>query len=322
MGRLAWRKPGDGPFSLVTMQPKQRILITGGTGSLGTALVRRWYDKHYLTVLSRDPHKQTRLTAEFPKVRFVLADICNAGEVYKACEGQDILVHCAALKDVGTGEYYPSEFIRVNVTGSQTVAEAWRETHKARPNKALLISTDKACASINLYGKTKATAESVFRKYDYSVVRYGNVMGSNGSFLPLWRDAITQGKPIKVRTPEPTRFFLKMDDAIALIEDALDLIEHSGENGIFVPHNLKAFSIADVARALNHPVEMVSLLPYEKQHESLVAEGEDVVMETELLARIRPGWNQNWRLFKSDVAQRMTGEEVLEVLGWNIITNR
>lgn len=292
-----------------------RILITGGAGSLGTALCRHWYSKHDLTVLSRDPHKQARLTAEMPGIRFILADICNEGEVRRACEGQDVLVHAAALKDVGTGEFHPSEFIRVNVLGSETVVQQWHTTHPANSGKVLLVSTDKAASPINAYGKSKGLAEAIFRKYDYSAIRYGNVIESVGSFIHKWKAAIAEGKPIRVREPEPTRFLLRMSEAIALIEDALDLID-KGSSGIFVPHSLKAFSVWQAAAALKVPVEYEPLLPYEKKHEQLVAEGEIPVWESELLSRIKPGWSYDYLGFRSDNVDRLTGREVLEVLGW------
>lgn len=310
------------------MNQKQRILITGGTGSLGTALVKRWYGQHELTVLSRDPHRQEAMEKQFPGMRFILADICNAGEVRRACIGQDVLVHAAALKQVSTGEFHPTEFARVNVQGTITVAEAWAQTYHewgnnfgdfapSLPRKALFISSDKACQSLNCYGSTKKQGEAVFRKYDYSAIRYGNVCESAGSFLHKWKAAITEGKPVKVREPEPTRFLLKMEDAIALIEDALNLIEQNG-NGIFVPHSLKAFSVWQAAAALKVPVEYEPLLPYEKRHEQLVAEGEIPVRESELLSRIKPGWSGDWLGFRSDKVARMTGQEVLEALEWQL----
>ena len=106
-----------------------RILITGGTGSLGTALVARWKENHELTILSRNPHNQATLKRLAPNVAFFLSDICDKGEVKGACEGQDWLVHTAALKQVDVGEFHPSEFFRVNTFGSKVVSEAWAETH-------------------------------------------------------------------------------------------------------------------------------------------------------------------------------------------------
>lgn len=298
-------------------ESQKNILITGGTGSLGKALVRYWYGKHNLTILSRDWHKQAAMTAEYPDNRYILADVCNYDEVERACEGQDILIHAAAAKDVGTGEYHPVEFARVNIQGSLTAATAWRRTHTVlQPGLALLISSDKATQAINAYGKSKGVAEAIFRKHDYSAIRYGNVIESAGSFVQRWQEAIARGESITVREPAPTRFILMMPDAIALIVDALRLAET--ENGIFVPHNLKAFSIRDVAIALGAGVKYESLLPYEKQHESLVAEGEKAIIESDLLARIRPGgWSGEYRRYQSNRAEMLSGEQVLEMLGWN-----
>lgn len=303
----------------------KRILITGGTGSLGTALVERWYNDNEITILSRDWHKQAQMTARFPNCRYVLTDICNYDDVYRACLGQDTLIHAAASKDVQTGEYHPIEFNRVNVQGSIVVATAWSRTHREPgpggfprlPRKALLISSDKAVSPINAYGQSKALATAVFRKHDYSIVRYGNVMGSNGSFIPKWRALIEAGQPITVRDPEPTRFYLKMSEAVDLIEDALRLIDAHG-NGIFVPHTLRAFSVWDVALMTGARLCHEPLLPYEKQHESLVAPGEILNVVSPLLGRIAPGWDGKESMYCSANAPRMTGEEVLEDLGWSV----
>jgi UDP-N-acetylglucosamine 4,6-dehydratase/5-epimerase len=297
------------------------ILITGGTGSLGSALARKWVGEgHRVTILSRDPMKQQQLASELPEAIFILADIRNYHEVKRACAGQDILIHAAALKQVSTGEYHPVEFSQVNVQGTITVANAWFDTHKTDEGKAVLVSTDKAVSALNGYGSDKKRAESVFRKFDYSVLRYGNVVESNGSFVHAWKRAISEAKPITLRTPEPTRFFLTLPQALALIEDTLKRIDRMG-NGIFVPHDLKAFSVWDVAKALQVKYITQPLLPYEKRHETLVAEGEGVEQVSDLLSRIRPYWPDNddfsfLAQFRSNTAPRMSGKEVLEVLGW------
>lgn len=307
------------------------ILITGGTGSLGSALARKWYaDGHNLTILSRNPHNQAKLTKELPNATFVLTDICNYGEVRRACTGQDVLIHAAAIKQVDVGEYHPIEFGRVNWQGSVTVANAWAETHRTyswdedgmqkplptMPRKALLISTDKAVCAINAYGKSKALAESSFRKFDYSVLRYGNVVESRGSFLNAWQACAEGGSPLTVRSPEPTRFFLRMEDAIALIEDALTVMDD--HNGIFVPRNLAAFSVWDVAVEFNQEMKYEPLLPYEKRDEWLVAVGEDAIPVSDLLCEIRP---TTWETgppgeFCSASAHRLEGWQVLKKLGW------
>lgn len=292
-----------------------RILITGGTGSLGSALVARWYHHHELTIISRDPHKQARMTALYPDVRYILADINNSGEMHRACLGQEVVIHAAALKDVQTGEFHPSEFARVNVQGTITIAEAWHKTHQDGIGRVLLVSSDKAVSSLNCYGATKKVGEAVFRKYDYSVVRYGNVIESNGSFIHKWKAAAGRGEAITVREPEPTRFYLSMGGAIDLIEDALRLI-HADQNGIFVPHELHSFSVWEAAAATGARIERVPLLPYEKVHESLLAEGETAEPVSELLSRIKPGWDSQHVRFRSNVAPRMSGEEVLKAAGW------
>ncbi len=298
-----------------------RILITGGTGSLGSYLARKWYaEGHIITILSRDPHKQEALDKELPNAVFCLSDITNKSKVERACIGQDIVIHAAALKQVNWGGYHPSEFTRVNVEGSIAVAEGWFNTHKRInfPGKALLISSDKAVQALNAYGSSKKMAEAVFRRSDYSVVRYGNVVESNGAFLKYWKKAIANNEFIILRQPEPTRFFLTLKDAMGLITDALRLIDD--HNGIFVPHSLKAFSIWDVAKAVDYDkVKYEPLLPYEKKDEILVADGECAVQVSPLLAEIRPGWDYDpgCRLYyHSDSAFRMTGKQVLDTIGW------
>jgi FlaA1/EpsC-like NDP-sugar epimerase len=301
------------------------ILITGGTGSLGSALSRKWYGQgHNITILSRDPHKQARLAVELPQARFVLCDICDRDAVRDACKGQDVLVHAAAQKLIHSGEMHPIETTRVNIAGSQNVSRAWAETHHephpvtlchpVLPRKALYISSDKAVSALNLYGATKRVPETIFQNYGFSSIRYGNVIGSQSSFIPIWFDRIEKGQPIAVRTPEPTRFALMMDEAIALVENALEMIPTG--NGLFVPHSLKAFSIWDVARALGAERQTEPLLPGEKQHEILLAEGEQEGERGRLVSRVEPGFDGDRAAFCSATAPRMTGEELLRMVEW------
>lgn len=299
------------------------ILITGGTGSLGSALSRKWCgDGHAVTVLSRDPYKQVKLAAELPQVRFVLCDVCDRDAVRDACAGQDILIHAAALKIVPLGERHPLEYLRVNVEGTQAVAWAWAETHGSPqpitglilPHKALFISSDKAVQSLNYYGHSKAIGEATFRHYGFSVIRYGNVVSSRGSFLHVWRGALERGGPLPVRSPEPTRFYLSMAGAVALVENALEMMDAG--DGVFVPHSLKAFSVWDVADALGAKKQFGPLLPGEKRHEVLLAEGEQEGTQGRLLSRIAPGFGGDRLAFCSATAPRMTGEEVLEAVKW------
>ena len=298
-----------------------KILITGGTGSLGSVLVKEWTEQsHELTVLSRNPHKQAALAKEFPNVRFILSDICNYSEVWRACVEQEWCIHTAALKQVDVGEYHPTEFSRVNIQGTITVAQAWNATHSDEyAKKMLFISSDKGCAPLNTYGATKKVGEAVFRKYGGSVVRYGNVVESAGSFYKIWRINADKHGIIQVRTPEPTRFLLTFKDAVVIIEDAVRLIE-AGDEGIYVPHNLKAFSLHEVARwfaeKYNCEIEYEELLPYEKISERLVAEGEIPVQVSSILSKIVPGWGKDISKFQSNRATQITAAKVAEILEW------
>lgn len=303
-------------------QQRLNILITGGTGSLGSALARHWYNTHNLTILSREIHKQEALKAELPNARFVLADICDYPKVWNACVGQDVLIHAGALKNVFQGEQNPGEYARVNIQGTEVVARAWQETAGTRqsdtgyrslnPRRAILIGTDKQVSPINAYGHSKALATCLFVSSGFSAVRYGNVMSSNGSFLPIWQKRIRDGLPLKVRLPAPTRFILSLTQAIALIEDAL--LQPQGY--IYVPHGLPAISIKDVAESLGATIEYEPLLPGEKQDEVLIAEREGAKQVSNLLAQVvmPEQGDMDRERFCSATARRMMGEEVLKCL--------
>lgn len=317
----------------------KRILITGGTGSLGQALVARWYKDNQLTILSRNPHRQSEVAERFglPADCFVLADICDYEAVKRACIGQDILIHAAALKVVSQGEANPEEYMRVNCLGTQTVVRAWEDTHftyhptkltPEYPRSALYINSDKSASPINVYGCGKKVAEAIFLRYGFSSLRYGNVVESQGSFIHKWQAQIAKGQKITLREPEPTRFFVSMTQAVDLVEDALFLMKHN-HNGIFVPYALRTFSVYDVARAL-YPIsthlsrleniaDFEPLQPGEKQHEILTSEGEYIKPVSEMLALVK---QDEYRRGNPDTLSsnhrflsRMTGKQVLEALG-------
>lgn len=305
-----------------------RILITGGTGSLGQALIGRWHKTHELTILSRNPHKQQMVQAKFglPPSAFILGDICDIDLMRRACYGQDILIHAAALKVVSQGEQFPDEYHRVNCIGSQVVAKAWADPHKStfwhlplprEPRRALYINSDKAIAPINHYGCTKRIGEVFFIERGFSSLRYGNVVASEGSFIHKWKDLLKKGRPIPVRYPIPTRFFLSFDSAINLIDQVL-VAMGKDLNGVFIPGGLKAFDVLSVAKALTNDMNICRsemLQPGEKQHEILLSQGE---MAHDLggdLYQVRPGWQKDNPAFSSETAPKMTGLEVLRALG-------
>lgn len=301
------------------------IVITGGTGSLGSYLTKRWgKEGHRITVISRDPHRQAELSKEVD-ADFVLTDICNYGELVRAFNNKDILIHAAALKQVDVGEYHPIEFSRVNISGTATVAQAWYDTHKTKKGRALFISSDKAVAALNTYGATKKVGEGIFRKFGYSVVRYGNVVESRGSFYYIWKKLIDNHSDITVRDPEPTRFFLTFEDAFDIISEALALMRTSSfsDGGIFVPNYLTAFSMWDAANTVSswYKVGVVHkpLLPYEKVHEILVSPGEYPKSTGTKLSVLIPGWEEsdNISAFCSRTASRIDASVVLRAIGFS-----
>src|SRR3990170_7333898 len=265
-----------------------KILITGGTGSLGSQLTQFYVNRGAdVTVFSRDPHKQIALKEKVPNARYVLGDICDFGGLRDVIEGQDVVIHTAALKQVHVGEKQVNEFIRININGSMNVAAACKD---ASVPFALLISTDKAVEALNLYGRTKAVAESIFTSYGYSVVRYGNVVTeSRGNFIEIWKKQFISSGKITLRVPDPTRFFLTMDNAIDLV---LDAIRVASMGHVFIPYSLSSFNISSIAEALNiNNYEYEPLISGEKQHEVLLSQHEQGEVVSDLLCKVWKGYN-------------------------------
>ena len=257
------------------------ILITGGTGSLGKSLV------HYLltetkarriAIFSRDELKQHDLRIHFkddPRLRWFLGDIRDLDRLKRAFHGVDFVIHAAALKQVDTGEYNPMEFIKTNVLGSQNVIDA---SIDAGVKRVVALSTDKASSPINLYGATKLTADKLFvaaNNYSYtygttfSVVRYGNVMGSRGSVIPFFKNLASQGKPLPITDLRMTRFWISIDDAVKFVIDSLEMMA-GGE--LYVPR-IPSMKIIDLAHAVSAEsiLEEIGMRPGEKLHEEMIS---------------------------------------------------
>jgi UDP-N-acetylglucosamine 4,6-dehydratase len=257
------------------------ILITGGTGSFGKAFVRRvlrqYPDMKRLVIFSRDELKQFEMSQEFgedyPAIRYFLGDVRDESRLRRALEGIDIVVHAAALKQVPAAEYNPFEFIKTNVLGAQNLIEACFDS---KVRRVIALSTDKAAAPINLYGATKLCSDKLFvaannmvgsRDLRFSVVRYGNVMGSRGSVIPFFLDQAKTGK-LPITDPAMTRFNISLDEGVDMVLWAL---EHAYGGEIFVP-KIPSYRITDVATAIGpdceHPV--VGIRPGEKVHEEMI----------------------------------------------------
>ena len=302
----------------------RRLLLTGGTGTLGYAMVPHLLAAGFeITILSRDSHRQALMREQFPQLRFLLGDICDYDTMLEACLGQDVVIHAAAQKRVDIGETSVAEYMRVNVTGTSNVARA---ADALDVERALFISSDKAVQPLNFYGLTKAMGERLWTEQAYrpsgprqrfSVVRYGNVMGSNGSVLHLWRKRLDAGLPISVRSPETTRFFMRPLDAVDMVLQALTLMQ-GGE--IFVPQQTQAFALHDLANAVepNHANwQLAPLGPREKIHEWLMAPGEYYEEASATLYRIWPQRSGAYDLpatMCSGTAPRLSGDTVVKLL--------
>lgn len=260
------------------------ILLTGGTGSFGKAFVARVLRDHpeveRLVVYSRDELKQYEMAQQFspsrfPNLRYFIGDIRDKDRLRSALEGVDTVIHAAALKQVPTAEYNPFECIKTNVMGAQNLIEGCLDSQVTR---VVALSTDKAAAPINLYGATKLCSDKLFvaannihgkRDIAFSVVRYGNVMGSRGSVIPFFLEQRKTGQ-LPITDPAMTRFNITLDDGVELVFHALKKAL-GGE--IFVP-KIPSYRITDVAEAIGPQCEkpVVGIRPGEKIHEEMITE--------------------------------------------------
>lgn len=253
------------------------ILITGATGSLGKKLVEVIFNKYSpkrVIVFSRDEYKQSEMqkTHDYENIRYFIGDVRDKERMKLALRGVDIVIHAAALKQVPTLEYNPTEAVKTNIYGTQNVIEACID---CKVEKAIFISTDKAVNPINLYGATKMAAEKLWNAANtynatkFSSVRYGNVIGSRGSVIPLFQSL--KGDTVPVTDPEMTRFWLTLEQAVELV---LIAYRHD-KTGTYIPL-LKSMSMRSLAMCFKEKIEVIGIRPGEKTHESLVVAGENV----------------------------------------------
>lgn len=257
------------------------ILITGGTGSLGKALTRELLDYHdvaRLIVFSRDELKQLearRLFNDDPRIRWFIGDVRDRRRLDRAFHNVDFVVHAAALKQVDTAEYNPFEYIETNVRGSKNVIDA---SIDSGVKKVVALSTDKASSPINLYGATKLCADRLFisgnhyaAAYDtrFSVVRYGNVMGSRGSIVPIWRELAREGKSLPITDVRMTRFWITLSQAVKFVLDSFEMMD-GGE--LYVP-KIPSIRITDLAEAIapGAALHEIGIRPGEKLNEEMIS---------------------------------------------------
>jgi len=260
------------------------VLITGGTGSFGKQFIKTILERYpqvkKIVIYSRDELKQFELRqkypqSDFPQLRFFIGDVRDQNRMIQACEGVDVIIHAAAIKQVDTAEYNPTECIRTNVGGAENVIQA---ALQCGVHDVVALSTDKACAPINLYGATKLASDKLFtaannirgsKDIRFSVVRYGNVMGSRGSVIPFFLEKKNDGV-LPITHEEMTRFNISLQDGVNMVMYALE--NHLGGE-IFVP-KIPSYKILDIAKAVAPQCEtkVVGIRPGEKLHEEMITD--------------------------------------------------
>lgn len=255
------------------------VLVTGGTGSFGKKFIRKalTLGVKKVIVFSRDELKQYEMKQEFQdeRIRFFIGDVRDKDRLYRAFDGVDIVIHAAAMKHVDACEYNPFEAVKTNIHGAQNIIEAAIDRGV---EKVIALSTDKACSPVNLYGATKLASDKLFvaanayvgeKKTRFSVVRYGNVVGSRGSVVPFFKKIKDTGK-LPVTDERMTRFWITLDHGVQFVLDNLERM-YGGE--IFVP-KIPSMKVMDLAKAIapECEIEIIGIRPGEKLHEAMIME--------------------------------------------------
>lgn len=290
------------------------ILITGGSGTLGHAIVRTAERENWdctFTIYSRSELRQAQMRMKHPHCRYVLGDVRDYERLAAAVAGHDLVIHAAAMKRIPECEQHPSECYATNVLGSMNVVRA---CVAGGVKRCVGISTDKACRAVTAYGASKLATEKLFQAQPeqptiFTLVRYGNVVASNGSVIPLWRDTAARGEPLPITNPNMTRFWMAPSDAVDLIE----LAARRSQGQILVP-KMRSLSIVEMAEAVvpGAPHHVVGLRSMEKQHEDLVHTDEEALDYGSAGFLVGSGtWGHS---YTSDTAPRLTREQFLAML--------
>lgn len=259
-----------------------RVLITGGTGYLGRGILRRAKRENWpctFTIYSRDEMKQSVAKRDYPDARFVLGDVRDLDRLETTFVGHDTVIHTAAVKFIPEAEFNVSECIDVNVQGSRNVVMAAR---RAAVKNVVAISTDKAVNPVNVYGATKLLMERIFSEPSqdlstkFNTVRYGNVVGSTGSVIPLFEEQLKKTGRIKLTDGNMTRFWISIDEAIDLILLALNPRIFPGSVVIPNPRSMKMIDLVMAIAGDYHCIDTIGLRPGEKMHEALMGEQESI----------------------------------------------
>jgi len=255
------------------------VLVTGGTGSFGKKIIKKALELGVkkIIVFSRDELKQYEMKQEFDdnRLRFFIGDVRDQERLYRAFDGVDIVIHAAAMKHVDACEYNPFEAVKTNIHGAQNIIEAAID---CRVERVIALSTDKACAPVNIYGATKLASDKLFvaansyvgdKSTRFAVVRYGNVVGSRGSVVPFFKK-IKETGVLPITDERMTRFWITLEQGVQFVLDSLDRM-HGGE--IFVP-KIPSMKVTDLAKAIapDCDIKIVGIRPGEKLHEAMIME--------------------------------------------------
>ena len=302
------------------MLDNKNILITGGTGSFGkkfTEIVLKKYKPRRLIILSRDELKQFEMAQVFPKdqydcIRYFIGDVRDKERLQRAFQGIDYVIHAAALKQVPAAEYNPFEAVKTNILGAQNVIDTAIDQ---KVKRVIALSTDKAANPINLYGATKLCSDKLFvagnsyvgrNETCFSVVRYGNVVGSRGSVIPFFKKCVKKGV-LPITDPRMTRFWITLEQAVDFV---LNCLESMVGGEIFVP-KLPSMNIMELAKAIgpNCSTKVVGLRPGEKLHEIMVPRDDAVnTLEYENYYLIKPAFQFFQRRFCEDRFKKVPEE--------------
>lgn len=290
------------------------ILITGGAGTLGRAIIRTAQEQGWdcrFTIYSRSEYLQAQMRAQYPRARYVLGDVRDYDRLAGVVAGHDLVIHAAAMKRIPEAEAHPSECYLTNVQGSLNVARACVQNGVAR---CVGISTDKACSAVTAYGASKLAMEKVFQAQSndvttFTLCRYGNVVASRGSVIPLWRKQAEQGQALTITDRRMTRFWMSISDAVRLVVHAASLGQHT----IAIP-KMGSLGIVDMARIIAPRSEITTtgLRSCEKLHEDLVHMDEPVE-ELDGHFYVHPSGSLGYR-YTSEMAPRLSADAFLRMV--------
>lgn len=307
------------------------VLITGGTGTFGKAFLDRCIEENAreIRIFSRDEKKQydmAQLYRDYDNVKFYLGDVRDKHTIDVAMHGADYVFHAAAMKQVPSCEAFPMEAVKTNITGSENVLTSAIQKHV---KKVVCLSTDKAVYPTSAMGMTKSYMEKIAiqkseqqRGTEICITRFGNLVASRGSAVPLFIEQVQNGLPITVTDPDMTRFMMTVDEAIDIVHTAFSI----GKNGELLTKKSKACTTGDLANAVckflelpeDYPHKIIGIRPGEKMHESLLTEEEAAITVEKgdyyIVSRKRDTLGITNEQYKSNMAERMSEEDVLDLI--------